>query len=48
MIRIAAFAFLAFSLSACGADGPPERPEPKPAAGLSVSGTVEIGVTGGG
>ncbi|AWI82382.1 argininosuccinate lyase [Alloyangia pacifica] len=34
-------------LAACGADGPPTRPEPKerPAAsGVSVHGTVKMGV----
>ena len=36
------------ALSACGADGPPERPEPRPQPGVTVSGTVEVGITGGG
>lgn len=30
-------------LTACGADGPPERPTPKP--GVTVSGEAAIGVT---
>jgi predicted small lipoprotein YifL len=34
---------LALSLAACGADGPPERP----GTGATVSGQIEIGVTGG-
>jgi predicted small lipoprotein YifL len=45
MKRLTLLALLA--LAACGADGPPERPgaaEP----GISVSGTVEFGITGGG
>ena len=44
MKRLALLALLA--LAACGADGPPERPGAEP--GVAVSGTVEIGVTGGG
>ncbi|WP_416914656.1 MAG: argininosuccinate lyase [Roseicyclus sp.] len=34
-------------LAACGVDGPPERPEPRPSAGITVTGTAQIGVTGG-
>ncbi|PIV75521.1 MAG: argininosuccinate lyase [Rhodobacteraceae bacterium CG17_big_fil_post_rev_8_21_14_2_50_65_11] len=34
-------------LAACGVEGPPTRPEQRPAAGASLSGNVEIGVTGG-
>jgi hypothetical protein len=37
-------------LSACGVDGPPIPPEPKderPRSGLTVSGTVGVGVSGG-
>ena len=34
-------------LAACGVDGPPERPEPRPSAGITVTGAAEIGVTGG-
>lgn len=34
-------------LAACGADGEPERPEPRPAPGVTVTGTVEFGVAGG-
>ncbi|MDH3263629.1 MAG: hypothetical protein OEM24_06500 [Paracoccaceae bacterium] len=44
MKRLALLALL--TLAACGADGPPERPGAS--AGITVSGTVEIGVTGGG
>lgn len=36
-------------LAACGADGDPERPDGAPVGptvGVSVSGTVEIGVSG--
>ena len=42
-VTIAALALLA----SCGADGEPERPEPRPAQGVAVTGTVEIGVSGG-
>ena len=31
------------ALAACGADGPPERPAP----GITLSGTAEIGIQGG-
>lgn len=41
-----ATALLGF-LTACGVDGPPERPEPRPTPGITVTGTAEIGVTGG-
>lgn len=34
------------ALAACGADGRPERPGAEP--GITVSGTVEVGITGGG
>ncbi|MBY4894581.1 hypothetical protein KUL25_17620 [Rhodobacteraceae bacterium N5(2021)] len=34
-------------LTACGVDGEPERPErAAPVAGLSISGTAEIGISG--
>lgn len=35
-------------LAACGVDGSPTHPEPRPPPGVSISGTVEIGVAGGG
>ncbi|MFV0292265.1 MAG: hypothetical protein ACK5II_03215 [Paracoccus sp. (in: a-proteobacteria)] len=31
-------------LSACGVDGAPERPDPDPSPGVSVSGDARIGV----
>jgi opacity protein-like surface antigen len=36
------------ALSACGADGEPERPtrDEIPAAGISVTGSVSVGVAG--
>lgn len=35
-------------LAACGVDGPPTRPEKKETPlGLSITGTAEIGITGG-
>ncbi|AMY67428.1 argininosuccinate lyase [Frigidibacter mobilis] len=44
MTRMAILALLA--LAACGADGPPVAPSEAP--GVTVSGTVEFGVTGRG
>ena len=41
---------VAFMLMGCGADGPPEPPTPKattPPLGLSISGQVQVGVSGG-
>lgn len=35
-------------LAACGVDGSPTHPEPRPSTGVSISGTAEIGVVGGG
>ncbi len=43
---IAALAFLAL-LAGCGVDGSPTPPPAEPAIGLTLSGTAEIGVTGG-
>jgi hypothetical protein len=31
-------------LAACGADGPPETPSPRPASGVTVSGEASVGV----
>ncbi|MBK5934820.1 lipoprotein [Rhodovulum imhoffii] len=42
--RLIALALVAV-LAACGVDGPPQRPAAEP--GLTVSGTVEMGVSGG-
>lgn len=47
MKRIAGALAAALTLAACGADGAPERPGDPAAPGLSVSGTVEIGISGG-
>ena len=47
MIRVLAATVALALLASCGADGEPERPEPRPAQGVSVSGSVEIGVSGG-
>jgi hypothetical protein len=33
-------------LAACGVDGSPTHPQPRPEPGISISGTVEIGVAG--
>ena len=51
MTRLAALALI-LTLAACGADGPPTRPEPKeerkPAStSISISGQATIGVSGG-
>ncbi len=48
MRTVAILALLA--LAGCGVDGPPVPPPAKepPASGVSVSGTVEFGVTGRG
>jgi hypothetical protein len=46
MKRALVLAFLA--LAACGADGEPEPPAGAPPAGLTVTGSVEVGITGGG
>jgi predicted small lipoprotein YifL len=36
---------LAFALAGCGADGPPKPPPQK--TGVSISGQVKVGVSGG-
>jgi len=45
MIRIATALTVAFALAACGVAGPPKKPAPKPDTGLSVSGSVSVGIT---
>jgi len=45
--RLLAAALVLTALAACGVDGEPERPEPRPASAISVSGTAEIGISGG-
>lgn len=47
MIRLIPALMITTLLAACGVDGSPTQPEPRPEPGLQVSGTVEIGVTGG-
>jgi len=44
MRKIAAL-ILAGTLAACGADGEPEPPAPKPETGIKVSGTARVGVS---
>lgn len=34
------------ALAACGADGAPERPDPAPDTGVTLSGQARFGVTG--
>ena len=41
-MRILAFLTIA-ALSACGVDGPPERPAAKPQSGVSISGHATVG-----
>lgn len=50
--RMAAILALALLLAGCGADGPPQRPEPEekplePGLNLIVTGRVGVGVRGG-
>ena len=45
MRKAVLLALLGGVLAACGVDGPPVPPEPK-TSGVSVSGTVEVGVSG--
>ncbi len=33
-------------LAACGVDGEPERPDPRPSTGLVVTGNVGVGIGG--
>jgi hypothetical protein len=46
-LRTLAAILVLVALSACGVDGNPERPEPRPAQGVSMSGTATVGVVGG-
>lgn len=46
MMRVALL-IAAFALAACGADGPPERPGGAAPVQTTVSGRIEVGVTGG-
>ncbi len=32
-------------VAACGVDGEPERPEPRPAPGVTITGTSSLGVS---
>ena len=43
-LRLIAATLALALLAACGADGAPERPEPRPAAGVTVSGNISMGV----
>lgn len=47
-IRRLALTGLIAALAACGADGEPERPDPRPVSGISITGTAGIGITGRG
>lgn len=46
MTRPALLILATLALAACGVDGAPERPDAKP-TGITISGTAEIGITGG-
>ncbi|TNF22172.1 MAG: argininosuccinate lyase [Rhodobacteraceae bacterium] len=35
------------ALAACGVDGAPERPKEKSTSGITITGTAEVGITGG-
>ncbi|MFV1878746.1 argininosuccinate lyase [Nioella sp.] len=48
MTRLIPALMITALLTACGVDGSPTHPEPRPTPGVSISGTVEIGVAGGG
>jgi hypothetical protein len=47
MMRVLTAVVALALLASCGADGEPERPEPRPSAGVTLSGGVAIGVAGG-
>jgi hypothetical protein len=47
MTRVFLIVAMLAGLSACGVDGRPTAPEPRPATGLSITGTAEIGIVGG-
>jgi len=44
LAMIVALVAVAALLSACGVDGEPEKPEPTPERGFSVSGRASVGV----
>ena len=46
MLRKTALAAILCALAACGADGEPERPEPRPAPGVTITGTATFGIAG--
>jgi hypothetical protein len=45
--RVLAALLVLATLTAGGADGAPERPEPRPAQGVTITGTAEMGIAGG-
>ena len=47
MTRVILIVAMLTGLAACGVDGSPTAPEPRPANGLSITGTAEIGIVGG-
>jgi len=46
LIRLNLCLAMMLTLAACGADGKPLTPEPKPAPGLTITGQATIGVGG--
>ena len=44
--RVLAALLVLATLTACGADGAPERPEPRPTPGITISGTAAFGIAG--
>jgi hypothetical protein len=46
-LRILAVLTALMAVTACGVDGAPERPEPRPQGGIAITGTTETGATGG-
>ena len=44
MIRTILMLAVLAGLGACGVDGRPTAPEPRPETGISITGTAEIGI----
>ncbi len=47
MIRIVCTLTALILLAACGVDGEPTHPEPRPEPGITLTGSVEVGIVGG-
>lgn len=46
MIRLLTTLGLIALLGACGVDGEPTQPDPRPEPGVTITGTVEVGISG--